>query len=139
MNFRQVGAALLLLLTVGCQPHAAMRVVEGPARSIDGDTVVIGSVHLRLKGVDAPEQWMTGGPEATAAMRKIVGGWLTCTLTGEHTYHREVGFCINAAGQDIGAEIIRGGWALSYPHYSTRYLGLEQPQARRRQRRAPYC
>jgi endonuclease YncB( thermonuclease family) len=51
---------------------------------------------------------MSGGPEATAAMRKLVGNWLKCELTGEKTRGREVGFCRNRDGEDIGKAIIEG-------------------------------
>jgi hypothetical protein len=121
----------MLLLLAACTPSAGgMSIVAGAADVIDGDTVVVAGRHVRLKGVDAPETWMTGGPEATAAMRAIVGDWLSCDLTGEKTWRRDVGFCRNAQGQDIGEEIIRGGWALACPHYSVRYVEFEQPEAR---------
>ena len=39
-------------------------------------------------------------------MEAIVNGLLTCVLTGEHTWKREVGFCTTAAGVDINQAII---------------------------------
>ena len=35
---------------------AAPLTITGPARVIDGDTVVVGGTHVRLKGVDAAER-----------------------------------------------------------------------------------
>ena len=56
------------------------------------------------------------GRAATARMRTIVGNWLRCDLTGEKTWRRDVGYlCFNAAGQDIGQEIISQGFALACP------------------------
>ena len=72
-------------------------------------------------------------------MRAIAGDWLSCELTGEKTRKREVGYCVNAAGQDIGQEIIAQGLALACPFYSDRYVAFEQPEALERLTRAPYC
>ena len=76
---------------------AADLVVVGPARVIDGDTP-----PRRLKGVDAAERGTERGDKGTAAMRTLVGAnELTCTLTGERTHRREVGYCVTADGTDI--------------------------------------
>jgi endonuclease YncB( thermonuclease family) len=114
----------------------AAQVVAGWAKVIDGDTVVVSGVHVRLKGIDAPERADPGGSEATVALRAIVGGWLTCALTGELTHGREVGYCTNAVGPDIG-----DGLALSCPRFDVeqRYFKFELPAAVQRQVRAVYC
>jgi micrococcal nuclease len=127
-------ASALAVLTIAS--NAVPAIVEGPATTVDGDTVTVGSYTVRLKGVDAPENWMKGGPEATAFMRSIVGDWLKCELTGEKTRDREVGFCRNKAGQDTAEEIIKKGLALCCPRYSKRYCKFEQPEAQQRQPRA---
>jgi endonuclease YncB( thermonuclease family) len=116
-----------------------IKTVEGAASVVDGDTVVVNGITVRLKGVDAPEPYMPGGPEATAAMRLIVRGWLRCDLTGEKTFKREVGYCYTAEGYDIGEAIISGGKALSCPRYCDVYRPFEQPSAQQRQPRASYC
>jgi len=69
-------------------------------------------------------------------MRKLVGNWLKCELTGEKTRGRELGFCRNRDGEDIGKAIIEGGFALACPHYSERYVPFEQSKARQRLQRA---
>ena len=129
-------AAVAALTTVS---NAVPAIVEGPATTVDGDTITVKEYTVRLKGVDAPENWMKGGPEGTAFMKTIVGDWLRCELTGEKTRRREVGFCRNKAGQDIAEEIIKKGLALCCPHYSERYCKFEQPEAQQRQPRARYC
>jgi micrococcal nuclease len=121
----------------GCTTSA--NEMHGPAWVIDGDTVAINGVHVRLKGVDAPELSQPGGLESKRAMQAIVGAWLTCQLTGERTYNRMVGWCRNAAGEDIGAAIVSAGKALACAHYSRRYVALGQPETLARQARAVYC
>ena len=54
---------------------------------------------------------------------------LTCRLTGERTWRREVGYCTTADGIDINRAIIEQGAALSCPRFDPRYLPFEQPAA----------
>jgi micrococcal nuclease len=129
----KLAAAVLALLGFSSQT------IEGRAVTLDGDTVVVSGTHIRLKGVDAPELGQFGGLEAKRAMAAIAGNWLKCELTGEKTHGREVGFCHNARGEDIGQAIIEQGYALACPHYSLRYVKFDQPMQLQRQRRAPYC
>jgi endonuclease YncB( thermonuclease family) len=114
--------------------------VSGPARVIDGDTVVVGGVHVRLKGVDAAERGTERGDDATQVMLEIVNGSdLRCQLTGEKTHRREVGYCSTAAGVDINKEIIAQGAALACPRYDARYKPFEQASALAEQPRSSYC
>jgi micrococcal nuclease len=131
--------ATTLAVAMSTAANAAMRTVEGRASITDGDTVVVDGVTVRLKGVDAPEQKDKYGPDATEGMRAIVGNWLRCELTGEKTHNREVGYCFNSAGQDIGQEIVAKGLALACPFYSRRYVPFEKPDAKERLPRASYC
>jgi len=57
-------------------------------------------------------------------------------ITGKKTRGRELGFCRNRDGEDIGKAIIEGGFALACPHYSERYVPFEQSKARQRLQRA---
>ena len=106
---------------------------------IDGDTVVVSGTTVRLKGVDAAELGTALGENARRVMSAIVTGSLTCRLTGEKTWGREVGYCATAAGTDINREIIARGAALSCPHYDDRYRAFERPEALSAQPRSPYC
>ena len=114
-------------------------VVTGPAAVIDGDTVVVSGTTVRLKGVDAAELGTARGENARRVMAAIVTGSLTCRLTGEKTWGREVGYCATAAGTDINREIIARGAALSCPRYDDRYRAFERPEALSAQPRSPYC
>jgi hypothetical protein len=61
----------------------AAATLSGPARVIDGDTVVAAGTRVCLKGVDAPELGTARGENARAVMIRIVTGNLTCRLTGQ--------------------------------------------------------
>jgi endonuclease YncB( thermonuclease family) len=119
---------------------AAALLISGPAVVLDGDTVVVTGVHIRLKGVDAPGLGNPLGEAARQVMVDIIGdSELTCRLTGERTWRREVGYCTTADGIDINRAIIEQGAALSCPRFDPRYLPFEQPAALAAQPRASYC
>ena len=126
--------AVALLIAPGVA-HA-LETLSGRARAIDGDTIVVGGVHVRLKGVDAPEivhpgqpEPEPGGPEAAAFVHQLVDGRTAiCELTQERTHGRRVGFC-SVGGQDVGEAVIRTGLVRACPRYSRRYVDLEQPAA----------
>ena len=145
MRVLMIAAALALAIgaaaAVALSSNQTKQTVQGPAKVIDGDTVIVNEIHVRLKGVDAPEPLQSGGPKAALAMHAITGNWLSCELTGETTHGRQVGYCFNAAGKDIAEAIISSGLALSCPRYDIdqRYLKFERPEAVQRQPRASYC
>ena len=69
----------------------------------------------------------------------IVTSDLTCRLTGEKTYRREVGYCTTVNGTDINRAIIASGAALARPRDQDRYVPFEQAAALVAQPRSPYC
>ena len=105
-------------------------VIEGPARVVDGDTIDVAGVRVRLHGVAAPERSEPGGAEATAVLRQVIAGQVVrCSVTGEETHGREVGTCWIGA-QDIGGAVIAAGRARDCPRFSTgRYAAVERPEA----------
>lgn len=134
-----------LLLTVAA---AQAETIRGVPTVLDGDTISVGGVHVRLDGVDAEETAHFGRPAephgsaARAAMQEIVGigAPVRCELNGQRTHDRLVGVCFNARGQDIGGELVRRGLALDCAHYSQgRYRALEPAGARGRLIQKPYC
>ena len=100
--------------------------VSGSARVVDGDTLEISSVRIRLNGVAAPERNELGGAEATATMKRLTAGKIVrCSLTGKKTYKREVGTCW-VGTLDLGAALIAAGKARDCPRFSAgRYSALE--------------
>lgn len=128
---------VLLALLVATLPALAQpRELHGRVRVIDGDTIVVDGIHVRLQGIDAPEVAHfgkpddPGGPEARAYLRDIAEGRIAvCDLTGERTHNREVGIC-RVDGKDIAAEVIAAGLARDCPRYSKgRYAAIERPEA----------
>lgn len=124
--------ALVLAVLIAGPAVAAERgtVIEGAATVIDGDTVDVGRVRVRLNGAAAPETHERGGTEATEALRRIISGQrVRCVLNGELTRGREVGIC-HAGRVDIGGAVVAAGRARDCRRYSNgRYAAVERPEA----------
>jgi endonuclease YncB( thermonuclease family) len=96
----------------------------------DGDTIVVGTMPIRLDGLAAPEDDEPGGDAATAAMVELVlARTLRCELNGERTHDRCVGVCY-LEDRDISAEMVRRGLARDCERFSGgRYQAAEQEAA----------
>jgi endonuclease YncB( thermonuclease family) len=98
----------------------------------DGDTIKLDGTKWRLWGIDAPETHQTcadgwpAGLEATATMRKLIGGkTVVCEFRGHDRYKRSIGLC-RAGGEDLGAEMVRAGMAWAFTRYSSDYISQEK-------------
>lgn len=114
-------AALLLagLLSIAA-PAWPSDSITGYAVVIDGDTLKIGTLHIRLYGIDAPEKQQACqesgrevpcGKRAAEMLAEILEGQtVTCTRQpGRDRYRRMIARCTTAAGDDIGAAMVRAG------------------------------
>lgn len=105
----------------------ASRRLKGKAYVIDGDTIIVNKIKIRLAGIDAPELDQPWGQKSKWEMVRICKGQiLRVELTGETSYDRLVGTCYLPDGSDIGAELIKAGLALDGGYYSKgKYRHLE--------------
>lgn len=100
--------------------------ITGPARVIDGDSLVVGGAEIRLEGIDAPElhqtctragkPWACGADAAQALRNAVAGKEVVCRPHDRDRYGRTVASC-QAAGLDLGAAMVKGGLAVSYGGY----------------------
>jgi endonuclease YncB( thermonuclease family) len=112
--------------------------VAGVATVIDGDTIDIHDVRIRIEGIDAPESSQTCtrgdetyrcGREATFALDGLIAHHIvTCTQTTTDRYGRMVATC-DVEGADIGRWMVQHGHALAYRKYSMMYVP-DEDQAR---------
>lgn len=125
-----LAAALAALLAT-----AAAADLAGPARAVDGDTLVFGGLTLRLHGVDAPETaqscgaadggaWDCGAAAAARLAELAAAEDLVCEAIERDRYGRVVGRCA-AGGDDLGAVLVSEGLAWAYIRYSLDYAELE--------------
>ena len=116
------------------QPLPAGTVLRGRCWVIDGDTIVINNIRLRLAGIDAPEldhPW--GRRSKWALVRLCKGQTVTAKIKPELSYDRLVAECFLPDGRDLAAELVRVGLALDWPKFSGgKYRHLEPEDARRK-------
>ncbi|CUH31289.1 Succinoglycan biosynthesis protein ExoI [Jannaschia seosinensis] len=103
--------------------------ISGVPDVLDGDTLDIGPVRVRLHGIDAPEtgQSCNAGGGATwrcgarAAMRlsELIGARpITCDALDRDPYGRIIGRC-RADGLDLADRLVTEGLAWAFAEYST--------------------
>ena len=148
MRFRSLLFAALLLVAAPssfAQDAPSDRAPARPGQTFtgrlvevtDGDTYTVrrsigGTVTIRLRGVDAPESAQSYGTAATRAARQYVGGKSVRVAVEEIGRYGRAVASIQVQGGDLGAMLIRGGYAWHYRQYApgeTEYARLER-QAR---------
>ena len=120
------------------QPVPVETVLRGRCWVIDGDTIVINKIRLRLAGIDAPELDHPWGKKSKWAMVQLCKGQtVTARIKPELSYDRMVAECFLPDGRDLAAELVRIGLALDWPKFSGgKYRHLEPEDARRKLWRA---
>ena len=108
---------------------------SGVARVVDGDTIAVGDLRVRLEGIDAPEASQTCltrlgqpwpcGTKATNELARLVDGrQVRCEDRGLDKYNRTLGICF-LGSLDINAEMVRRGFAWAFVKYSNAYVAVE--------------
>jgi len=110
--------------------------ITGPAKVVDGDTIEVGGVRIRIHGIDAPELdqtfWWQGrrqacGAMALAALEVLTAGiTVRCEIVERDRHGRLVAKCFSPNGVDIGRRMVVAGWALAYRRYSKDYIDAER-------------
>ena len=131
---------------------ASARTLTGSAHVIDGDTLVVQGVRLRLEGIDAPETSQTCqdqrtghviqcGALASEALKSLIANQpITCHLLRQDRYGRHIARCHVSGrmggnlpvGQDLSAGMVANGWAVAYMANSRPDLGVAEQIARAR-------
>ncbi|UWR16499.1 thermonuclease family protein [Sulfitobacter sp. M368] len=105
--------------------------ITGKLRVIDGDTVDVGRIRVRLYGIDAPERgqpcttlsgqnWACGD-WVTRQLQDLYGGQpVRCVAKDKDRYGRVVAKCY-AGDADIGARLVQDGLAFAYRKYAMDY------------------
>ncbi len=107
--------------------------LKGRADAVDGDTLRMGDVRVRLWGIDAPERKQSCVAEglewdcgllAMAALRSRATD-VTCREKGRDGYGRVLAVCFER-GEDVNAWMVSEGWALAYRRFSEDYVSQEE-------------
>jgi endonuclease YncB( thermonuclease family) len=132
--------AIAFLIAVALSGSADAKDLKGRARVIDGDTLWLGQVKIRLNGIDAPERGQARYREATRALERLVAGrTMLCRSKGDSSFDRYVVVCY-VDDTDLAAAVVSSGNALDCARHSGgRYRRFETKVARRHIRQAGYC
>ena len=135
-RFATLLTAALVLCTLMPAARAGVEVV-------DGDGLRVGSERVRLWGIDAPEldqeckrdgASYPCGQHARAALAALVAaGEVRCETVNHDRYGRTVARCL-VEGRDLGAEMVRLGWAVDFPRYSEGFYREQERDARKARR-----
>lgn len=130
--------ALLAISLMGCREAQEPTIsadVAGLAQVIDGDSLMVGAVEVRLFGIDAPEyrqtcrrdgkDWACGQAAAAALAEKVKGVKVACAERDKDRYGRVVAECF-VAGESLNAWMVREGRALAYRRFSWEFVGQER-------------
>jgi len=108
--------------------------LEGMGRVIDGDTLDVGAVRVRLHGIDAFERsqmcdgprgpWACGAAATRALKARVEGRRLICQVLDTDRYGRKVSRC-ERDGVDVAEALVAEGLALAYRRYSRDYIDEE--------------
>ncbi len=122
--FAAIVAAILALLRFLPEPDPVE--VTGTARIIDGDSVFVGGVEIRLVGIDAPESgqtctragvsWSCGSEAARRIGNRLRGRAVTCKGRTRDVHDRLLAVCFSG-GVEINRWMVEQGWAVSFGDY----------------------
>ncbi len=100
--------------------------VSGIARVIDGDSLRVSGVEIRLLGIDAPESgqscmrggasWPCGADSARKLGNRVRGRIVACKGYERDVHDRLLAIC-RVRGEEINSWLVAQGWALSYHDY----------------------
>jgi endonuclease YncB( thermonuclease family) len=123
-----VFAAIVLgiLVVIRFLPEPDPMEISGTARVIDGDSLRIKGVEIRLRGIDAPESaqnctrggtsWPCGREAARKLENQVRGAIVTCKGNERDAHDRLLAVCW-ANGNEINRWLVEQGWAVSYNGY----------------------
>ncbi len=127
---------ILMLTVLPAGSGFAQEPLTGIASVIDGDTIEIHDVRIRLHGIDSPEgrqqcfresgtPWRCG-QEAALALSDYVGrANVRCEPRDRDRYGRVVAVCYKGL-EDLNRWMVANGWAAAYRAYSVDYVADEE-------------
>jgi len=145
---------LLVLLAAGVAAAFIDQWIDPPRKiaaggqqikAADGDSFSIGSLKLRLDGIDAPEYrqsctdrsaalWDCGKVARTSLEQMLRQAGLSCLTDAVDQYGRLIAVCSTLAIPDIGAAQVGAGMAISQEYFGVRSYADEEDRAKKSQR-----
>jgi endonuclease YncB( thermonuclease family) len=109
---------------------------RGPASVIDGDSLIVGGMEVRLYGIDAPELTQRCGHQGGSSHdcgrlsadyleRLIKGRSVACQSKGYTRTGIRIAVC-TVAGHDLGRAMVAAGYAASFSQMTDAYTAEDQ-------------
>jgi endonuclease YncB( thermonuclease family) len=128
-------ASFILAVLASCAIAQAAE-ISGVPRVVDGDTLAIGAMKVRLEGIDAPEtdqiclaatgvHWTCGIEARDRLKAHIEDQAVVCLSNSTDVYQRSLATC-SLKGDNLNAWMVQEGWALAYLKYSSVYQQVEE-------------
>jgi micrococcal nuclease len=123
---------------IPCQPNNSLpdwqQKISGRCWVVDGDTIIINRIQIRLAGIDAPELEHSYGRCAKSALIQLCQGQIiSAVFDGTSSYSRQVATCFLPDGRDLSAEMVKQGMALDWRKFSQgRYRQFEPENIRQK-------
>lgn len=131
---------LILIVIIFALPESrqSRETLAGSVYVIDGDTVILDKIHIRLAGIDAPEMqqscqidkrdYLCGRDARKVLLNKINGSTIRCEKLGLDKYGRTLATCYRGE-TNLNQWMVEQGWAVAYGDYRS-----EEATARREKR-----
>ena len=113
---------------------AVGQTLSGLGQVVDGDSLSVGGISVRLFGIDAPEgkqtcdrdgaRWACGEEAATRLKMLVGSNRVECRGQGTDPYGRTVAVCW-ADGFELNETMVEQGWATAFRKYSSDYIPNE--------------
>ncbi len=115
--------------------NALAETISGNAKVIDGDSINISNVSIRLYGIDAPEakqkchlkngkEWNCGIDSKNMLKKLIKNSIVFCIGKKYDRYKRLIAKCY-VDNKNIESFMVKNGWAVAYRRYSKDYIEEE--------------
>lgn len=135
MHRKIAGMRFLIALFLAAAPVPAIaQIISGPATAIDGDSLEMTGVRIRLFGIDAVEgqqtcqrngsSWACGQEAADQLSAMLREKDITCEQRDRDRYGRIVAIC-TADGFDLGEAMVLQGYAVALSTISNAYVDTE--------------
>ena len=127
----------IVVASMLCQcPSAQTSEIREQAIVVDGDTLLIREVSVRLAGIDAPElgqkctspkkvEWECGQAAKRALTDKIGREPISCSQLYLDAYGRVFATCAASNGHNLSAAMVDAGYALAVGSSAKRYAAEE--------------
>ena len=124
-------AIVLALALIAAPSGVAAQSVSGPATAIDGDSLDLTGVTIRLWGIDAPEaaqscqrggeDWACGREAHSVLQQLVTGSQVECDARDSDAHGRIVASC-RAGRIDLAQALVGAGLAIALPDVTDSYV-----------------